>query len=170
MIEPVKLPHRGSGCGFIVAKRLARLVGVGRLERGIRCGVRIARFQKIFPFVEILKRRFQIRCLCRIGHSFQYVTGRCQTNEPYPVRRPSDSQVNSSRSIAHRLLSRSNRAYPVTGQGRGLQRNSPAALTASVFADRFPGCCQPAAEDQTPGDEKRGDLSNLATRWNRFLI
>jgi hypothetical protein len=65
-------------------------------------------------------------------------------------------------------LSRSKREYPVAGEQR--TKNSFTALTATVFADKFPLVANRPRKNQTPGDEKRGDLSDLATRWNRFLI
>jgi hypothetical protein len=57
-------------------------------------------------------------------------------------------------------------------RSRGEQRtkNYFTALTATVFADKFPLVANRPRKNQTPGDEKRGDLSDLAKRWNRFLI
>jgi len=43
-------------------------------------------------------------------------------------------------------------------------------LTATAFADKFPVVANLPRKNQTPGDEKRGDLSDFATRWNSFLI
>jgi hypothetical protein len=43
-------------------------------------------------------------------------------------------------------------------------------LTATAFADKFPVVANLPLKNQTPGDERRGDLSDFATRWNSFLI
>jgi len=36
-------------------------------------------------------------------------------------------------------------------------------LTATAFADKFPVVANLPGKNQTPGDEKRGDLSDFAT-------